>query len=50
MALMVALTVVLLVMGGHHGMTGSHETKPPAAEAAPHMQAGDVPKAEEEKR
>ena len=50
MALMMVLMIVLLAMGGHHGMTGSHETKPPAAEAAQHMQAGDAPKAEEEKR
>ena len=50
MALMMVLMVVLFVMGGHQGVTGSHETKPPAAEAGQHMQAGDATKAEEEKR
>lgn len=50
MAVMVALMVVLLVIGGHHGMMGSHEAKPPAAEAPQHMQSGDPAKPEEEKR
>lgn len=50
MAVMIVLMVVLLVMGGHHGMTGSHDAKPPAAEVPQHKQGGDAAKPEEEKR
>ena len=47
---MIVLMVALLVMGGHHGMTGSHDAKAPAAEAPQHMQSGDTAKPEEGKR
>jgi len=49
MAAMVIIMVVFLVMGGHHGIGGSHDAKAPKDETG-HAQMHDSAKQEEEKR